>query len=78
MLLQLSLESVGGEQFADLTTLVEFTLSEVDDGVLLQIVESGFDALPADRRAGAFSDNSQGWAEQLKLIGRYVTAAQWA
>src|SRR5262245_6184907 len=30
-------------EFADLTTLVEFTLSEVDDGVLLEIVESGFD-----------------------------------
>ena len=35
-------------EFADVTTLVEFTLTEVDDGVLLEIVESGFDALPAE------------------------------
>lgn len=67
-----------GTECADLTTLVEFTLSETDDGVLLEIVESGFDALPAERRGAAFADNSQGWAEQLTLIGRYVTAPQWA
>lgn len=65
-------------EFADLTTLVEFTLSEVEDGVLLEIVESGFDALPESRRAAAFSDNSGGWATQLRLIGQYLSAPQWA
>ncbi|CAJ1506773.1 SRPBCC family protein [[Mycobacterium] burgundiense] len=69
---------VAGAEFADLTTLVEFTLTETDGEVLLEIVESGFDAVPAEHRGAAFADNSQGWAEQLKLIGRYVTAAQWA
>jgi uncharacterized protein YndB with AHSA1/START domain len=64
-------------EFAALTTLVEFTLSEVDEGVLLEIVESGFDALPEERRAAAFTDNSGGWTAQLALVGRYVTSAQW-
>src|SRR3982074_804777 len=44
------------------TTLVEFTLTEADAGVWLQITESGFDAIPAERRAKAFEANSQGWA----------------
>ncbi|KGI66270.1 SRPBCC family protein [Mycolicibacterium rufum] len=65
-------------EFADLTTLVEFTLTEADGGVLLEIVESGFDALPETRRAAAFADNSGGWATQLRLVGRYVAAPQWA
>ena len=65
-------------EFADVTTLVEFTLTEVDDGVLLEIVESGFDALPASHRTTAFDNNSGGWAAQLNLIGRYVTEPQWA
>lgn len=61
-----------GPEFAELTTLVEFTLTETDDGVLLQIVESGFDALPDDRRDAAFSGNSEGWAHQLQLVGKYL------
>lgn len=64
-------------EFADLTTLVEFTLREVDGGVLLDIVESGFDALPPDRRDAAFADNSGGWAVQLDLIRRFVTEPLW-
>lgn len=65
-------------EFADVTTLVEFTLTEVDDGVLLEIVESGFDALPASHRTTAFENNSGGWTAQLRLVGRYVTEPQWA
>lgn len=58
------------------TTLVEFTLQETADGVLLRIVESGFDAIPADRRASAFEDNSTGWATQTELVRRYVTMSE--
>ena len=65
-------------EFADLTTLVEFTVIEVDEGVLLEIVESGFDAIPELHRATAFADNSGGWGAQLQLIGRYVTTPPWA
>ena len=54
------------------TTLVEFTLEEKADGVLLRIVESGFDKVPADRRAAAFEGNSEGWAAQTRLVQRYL------
>ncbi|MEB3983755.1 SRPBCC family protein [Mycobacterium sp. 663a-19] len=58
------------------TTLVEFTLAEADDGVLLTITESGFDAIPAARRASAFDANSEGWAIQADLVRRYVEGAR--
>jgi uncharacterized protein YndB with AHSA1/START domain len=54
------------------TTLVEFTLSETDEGVLLTIVETGFDAIPAARRSDSFEANAQGWAIQTDLVRRYV------
>jgi len=58
------------------TTLVEFTLAETSEGVLLTIVESGFDALPADRRATAFEANSGGWAIQVELVQKYLALAE--
>jgi uncharacterized protein YndB with AHSA1/START domain len=54
------------------TTLVEFTLSETPEGVLLTIVESGFDAIPQGRRSAAFEANSEGWAIQTDLVRRYI------
>lgn len=54
------------------TTLVEFVLAETPDGVLLTITESGFDAIPAARRASAFEANSEGWAMQADLVRRYL------
>lgn len=56
------------------TTLVEFTLAETPDGVLLTIVESGFDALPASRRSTAFEANAGGWAHQVRLVQKYLEA----
>ncbi|BBY43386.1 SRPBCC family protein [Mycolicibacterium celeriflavum] len=58
------------------TTLVEFTLEETADGVLLRIVESGFDALPAERRASAFEGNSEGWAAQVELVRKYLAISE--
>jgi uncharacterized protein YndB with AHSA1/START domain len=58
------------------TTLVEFTLSEAADGVLLRIVESGFDAIPQARRADAFEANSEGWAKQVELVRKYLSLGQ--
>src|SRR5206468_3291108 len=49
-------------------TLVEFTLEEKNGGTLLTVVESGFDNLPAERRAKAFEMNGQGWAHQMKMV----------
>jgi uncharacterized protein YndB with AHSA1/START domain len=54
------------------TTLVEFTLSETADGVLLSIVESGFDAIPEARRNASFEANSEGWAIQTDIVRRYL------
>jgi uncharacterized protein YndB with AHSA1/START domain len=63
---------LSGTAYAELTTLVEFTLTEVDGGVLLEIVESGFDALPQDKRTSSFEANSEGWSIQTRLIGQYL------
>ena len=58
------------------TTLVEFTLAEQTDGVLLRIVESGFDNIPAARRATAFEANSEGWAKQTQLVSKYLALSE--
>ncbi|MGB9226815.1 SRPBCC family protein [Mycobacterium sp.] len=62
----------GADYDREPTTLVEFTLTETPDGVLLRIVESGFDAIPEERRNASFEANSEGWAIQTDLIGRYL------
>jgi len=54
------------------TTLVEFRLEEVPSGTMLTIVESGFDKIPAERRAEAFRMNDKGWAGQIENIRRHV------
>jgi uncharacterized protein YndB with AHSA1/START domain len=56
------------------TTLVEFRLEEVKEGTRLTVVESGFDALPPERRAKAYRDNDGGWTGQMKSIERHVAA----
>ena len=58
------------------TTLVEFTLDEMADGVRLRIVESGFDAIPAQRRVSAFEANSEGWAAQTELVRKYLALSE--
>ena len=57
---------------AEPTTLVEFKLDEVDDGTRLTVTESGFDKLPAARRAQAFESNSGGWEKQVGLVRKFV------
>lgn len=54
------------------TTLVTFELKETAEGTLLRLVESGFDAIPAHRRAEAFRMNSGGWDAQMENIDTYV------
>ena len=58
------------------TTLVEFTLAESEGGVLLRIVESGFDKIPAHRRASAFDANSEGWSKQTELVQKYLALSE--
>jgi uncharacterized protein YndB with AHSA1/START domain len=54
------------------TTLVEFTLEPKDGGTELSIVESGFDAIPIERRAAAFEANGEGWEAQAKMVEKYL------
>ena len=64
----------GVDYSSEPTTLVEFQLEEVAGGTQLTVVESGFDRIPAARRAEAFHMNDAGWAEELENIARYVAS----
>jgi uncharacterized protein YndB with AHSA1/START domain len=60
---------------AEEPTLVTFTLKDVPgQGVLLTVVESGFDKVPASRRREAFEMNSPGWEAQLHNVARYASS----
>ncbi len=53
-------------------TLVEFRLEPKDKGTVLYLTESGFDALPKDRRFEAFRVNEDGWTEQMTNIENHL------
>jgi len=56
-------------------TLVVFELEEVAGGTKLTITESGFDRIPLERRAKAFTSIQQGWAAQTRLLEKYLAGA---
>jgi uncharacterized protein YndB with AHSA1/START domain len=58
------------------TTLVEFSLEEVANGVMLTVTESGFDRIPLARRAKAFKANDEGWGMVVKLLEQYLAQAR--
>jgi uncharacterized protein YndB with AHSA1/START domain len=58
------------------TTLVEFTLDDTADGVMLRIVESGFEGIPAERRQSAFESNNEGWSAQTELVRKYLALSE--
>ena len=58
------------------TTLVSFTLEDAPNGTRLTIVESGFDAIPASRRAKAFSMNDKGWAGQAENMRKFLAGTE--
>jgi uncharacterized protein YndB with AHSA1/START domain len=53
-------------------TLVEFRLAAGPAGSHLVIVESGFDDVPAPRRAEAFRMNDGGWTVQTENLAAYL------
>ena len=53
-------------------TLVEFRLEPAAGGTRLVIVESGFDALPKNRRTEALRMNGGGWEQQARNIQAHV------
>lgn len=56
------------------TTLVTFDLEPDGGSTLLKITESGFDAIPLERRAKAFAENEGGWEMQAVLVRKYLDA----
>jgi uncharacterized protein YndB with AHSA1/START domain len=67
----------GVDYSAEPCTLVTFTLEDAPDGgTLLRVEESGFAALPVERRAAAFQGTSSGWRGQLhKRLPAYLASA---
>lgn len=63
---------IDADTSGDPWTLVEFRLEAVAGGTRLTLTESGFDALPADRRPIAFRGNEGGWEEQMRNIKAHV------
>jgi uncharacterized protein YndB with AHSA1/START domain len=53
-------------------TLVEFRLEAIAGGTLLTVTESGFENIPAQRRAEALRMNEGGWAAQMRNIEHHV------
>lgn len=62
----------GVDYSAEPATLIEFTLEATANGTLLCITESGFERIPAARRAEALRMNDGGWAAQLQNIKHHV------
>jgi uncharacterized protein YndB with AHSA1/START domain len=56
-------------------TTVTFTLEPAGGGTRLSVSETGFDAITLERRAKAYEDNTQGWAEVLVWLQQHVEAA---
>jgi uncharacterized protein YndB with AHSA1/START domain len=52
------------------TTLVEFTLAEIDGGTRLTLVESGFASLAAESR----QENEYGWDDELSHLREHLGA----
>lgn len=57
------------------TTLIEFALEPEGAGTRLTVTESGFEAIPAGRRAAAFRSNEEGWSIQVQRVRDYVEKA---
>lgn len=57
-------------------TLVVFTLEPSGNETKLRVSESGFDAIPLDRRADAFEANEEGWDLQLQMVEKYLLLPQ--
>ena len=56
-------------------TTVTLTLEPSESGTRLSVAETGFNEISLARRAKVYGDNSQGWAEVLVWLLKYVEAA---
>lgn len=60
----------------DNSTLVEFTLTPVDSGTLVRVVETGFAQVAAtlDIRQRQVRDNEEGWTTMIGRLEKYLAA----
>jgi uncharacterized protein YndB with AHSA1/START domain len=56
-------------------TLVEFTLTAVEEGTLLRLVESGFAQVEEEIGRAAQAGNTEGWDSELGDLVAYLDAA---
>jgi len=57
---------------SEVLTTVTFELEAVDEGTALTITETGFDAVPAERRARIIESNTQGWDAQARFLAAFL------
>ena len=50
---------------------VEFRLEDVAEGTRLTVTETGFERIPAERRAQAIRNNEGGWSLQVENVRRH-------
>lgn len=64
----------GEEPTTGNSTLVEFTLTETDGGILLKVIESGFSQLTVSEleQRHFLEENVKGWAQQLEVLQKRV------
>lgn len=71
---EVSFRWLGGAGDGDrsvVTTVIAFTLREVADGVLVQVVESGWgDVEPTQKVASEYQENCRGWEAELQAARR--------
>jgi len=60
------------DYYNESTTLVTFSLEEVEGGTLVKVTESGFNHISLVRRARVFQENNGGWEYQLQQIAQYA------
>jgi uncharacterized protein YndB with AHSA1/START domain len=53
-------------------TLVTFLLQDGPEGLLLTVVESGFQRIPERRRQEAYQMNEQGWAWEMNSVSQHL------
>jgi len=56
-------------------TTVSFDLVPFDNGTLLTVRETGFEAAQLTRRPRAFTDNVNGWLGQAAALGKFLGRA---
>ena len=65
----------GNAPLGGIETLVEFKLQPIHGGTRLQIIESGFSAIPDEkRRLDALRTNTGGWDIQVENIAAHVAS----